>query len=79
MVRTLVFLAVVSCGALKDVGCQARGRGLSLASCSGCLFLFGGWSTKSLSSLLDVMTMLGEGAAFPLADPLPAYTNKCTW
>jgi hypothetical protein len=70
MLRTLAFLAFLSCGPWTDVGCRARGPGLSWASYLGCLFLFGERLTKSLSSLVDAMTKFGLGTAFPLADPL---------
>jgi hypothetical protein len=69
-ITSSAYVIIYNCGPLKDVGCRARGRGLSLTSCSGCLFLFGGRSTKSLSSLSDVMTTLGEGPALLLADPV---------
>jgi hypothetical protein len=70
MLRTLAVFAFLSCGPWTDVGCRARGRRMSWASCLGCLFRFGGRSTKSPSSLLDVMTMFDLGITFPLADPL---------
>jgi hypothetical protein len=71
-----LFFGGASYGPWNDVGCWVRGCGLSWASCSYHLFLLGWRSTKSLSSLLDVVTMFDVGATLFLTDPLACIYQK---